>query len=216
MPVELAPQLDSPLQFRAPFRYPARKLWTRAECQTLESTGLWDRDKLELIEGELLTKTSKKRPHGVVFQALVEWLASTFGIRRVNMEAPIDVAPDDNPTTEPEPDLAVLAKNGPEYMGANPPASDVQLLIEVSSSTLDFDLGPKARLYARAAIQEYWVFDIPHRRLIVHREPIAGVYKSVTAYLEGESVAPLAMPSASLEISAAFPFTPDQVPADEQ
>jgi hypothetical protein len=100
-------------------------------------------------------------------------------------EGPIDVAPQDNPTSEPEPDIAVLAKTGPEYMGANPPASDVRLVIEVSDSTLAFDLGPKARLYARAGIPEYWVFDIGERRLIVHRSPQAGVYSMVTAYAEG-------------------------------
>jgi len=36
------------------------------------------------------------------------WLIQVFGIRFVNSEAPIDVAPEDNPTNQPEPDLIVL------------------------------------------------------------------------------------------------------------
>ena len=198
MPVELAP--DSPIV------YPPRKRWTRHECENIEAAGLWDRDRLELIEGELITRAPEKRPHVIVFMSVLEWLAGVFGMKHLNAEGPIDVASEDNPTSEPEPDIAVLARTAPEYMGGNPPASDVRLVIEVSDSTLAFDLGPKARLYARAEIPEYWVFDIGGRRLIVHRDPRAGRYSAVTAYAEGESIAPLASPSESFPVAAAFPF----------
>jgi Uma2 family endonuclease len=215
MPVELAPAVELPVPPRSPIIYPPRKRWTRAEREIIEATGLWDRDRLELIEGELIVKMSKKRPHTVVYTAVLEWLAGVFGMKHLNPEAPIDVAPEDNPTSEPEPDIAVLAKAGPEYMGSNPPASDIRLAIEVSDSTLAFDLGPKARLYARAGIPEYWVFDIGGRRLIVHRHPHAGGYSVVTAYAEGESVTPLALPASSFPVAFAFPFPADQVPAGE-
>jgi hypothetical protein len=84
----------------------------------------------------------------IVYTAVLEWLAGVFGMKHLNPEGPIDVAPEDNPTSEPEPDIAVLAKAGSEYIGANPPAADIRLIVEVSDSTLPFDLGPKARLYA--------------------------------------------------------------------
>ena len=64
--------------------------------------------------------------------------------------------------------------------------------MEVSDTTLDFDLRVKGPLYARAGIQEYWVVDLKARRMVVHREPVAGVYQSIEAYSEDESVAPLA------------------------
>jgi hypothetical protein len=38
----------------------------------------------------------------------------------VNSKAPIDVAPEDKPTNEPEPDLVVLAKPSQEFQDANP------------------------------------------------------------------------------------------------
>jgi Uma2 family endonuclease len=88
-------------------------------------------------------------------------------------------------------------------------------VIEVSDSTLAFDLGPKARLYARAGIPEYWVFDIGERRLIVHRDPRAGGYCAVTAYVEGENVTPLALPAASFSVAVAFPFPADKLPTGE-
>jgi Uma2 family endonuclease len=215
MPVDLAPAVELPVPPRSPIIYPPRKRWTRAECESLEATGLWDRERLELIEGELIVKMSKKRPHTVVYASVLEWLAGVFGMKHLNPEGPIDVAPEDNRTSEPEPDIAVLAKTGPEYMRSNPPASDIRLAVEVSDSTLAFDLGPKARLYARAGIPEYWVFDIGERRLIVHRYPKARGYTVVTAYAEDESVTPLASPASSFPVAAAFPFPSDEAPAGE-
>jgi Uma2 family endonuclease len=215
MPVELAPVVEYPVPPRSPVIYPPRKRWTRAECERIEATGLWDRDRVELIAGELITKMSKNRPHMVVFMSVVKWLVGLLDPMYLNPEGPIDVAPEDNPTSEPEPDIAVLAKAGTEYMGGNPPASDVRLVIEISDSTLAFDLGPKALLYARAGMPEYWVFDIGGRRLIVHRNPGARGYSTVTAYAEGESVAPLAFPAATFPVAVAFPFPADRVPAGE-
>ena len=78
---------------------------------------------------------------------------------------------------------------------ANPQPDDLRLVVEVSYSTITFDLSAKAGLYARAGIVEYWVIDIKGRRLIVHRNPREGVYSSVMAYGEFEPVAPLAAPA---------------------
>lgn len=211
MPVELAPVPEIQVPPHSTLVYPPRKRWTRAECESLEATGIWNRDRFELIEGELITKMSKNRPHTLVFVALFRWLSGTFGMEFLNPEAPIDIAPEDNPTSEPEPDIAVLTKPGTEYPNSTPPASAVRLVLEISDSTLAFDLGPKARLYARAAIPEFWVVDIRARRIIVHRAPSAGVYSTVTVFAEGESISPLALPTASLPVAAAFPF-PDLAP----
>jgi hypothetical protein len=55
--------------------------------------------RLELVEGELISKIGKKRPHVNSLTLLYGWLVSVFGSRFVNQEAPIDVAPEDNPPT---------------------------------------------------------------------------------------------------------------------
>jgi Uma2 family endonuclease len=78
------------------------------------------------------------------------------------------------------------------------------LVVEISDSTLGFDLTTKAELYARAGIVEYWVVDVAARRLIVHRDPREGLYRAVTAYAEQESVAPLAAPHSALAVAEAF------------
>ncbi len=71
-----------------------------------------------------------------------------------------------------------------------------QLIVEVSDSTLNFDLTVKAALYARPAMIEYWVIDILGNRLIVHREPSEGVYASIIAYGLEDELTPLAAPDA--------------------
>jgi Uma2 family endonuclease len=183
---------------------PPRKRWTRAECATLESSGLWDQQRLELVHGELISKMGKKRPHVNALVAVQAWLVRTFGEQFVNPEAPIDVAPEDNPTNEPEPDLVVLARPSREFVDANPRPADLRLVVEISGSTLGFDLTTKAELYARAGVIEYWVVDVAARRLIVHRDPRQGLYRSVTAYSEEETVVAIASPREDFRVGDAF------------
>src|SRR5690242_14554549 len=94
---------------------PPRKRWTRAECAALEALGLLEQEKLELVEGELISKMGKNRPHVHSAMLLVEWLVQIFGFRFVNQEVPIDVAPEDNPTNEPQPDVIVLARESSRF-----------------------------------------------------------------------------------------------------
>lgn len=183
---------------------PSRRRWTRAECAALESLALWDLKNLELVEGELV-KMPKKRPHTIALTVVRNWLILVFGGEYVDSETTIDVAPQDNPTSEPQPDLIVLVKPSWEIRDANPQPEDLRLVVEISDSSLGFDLTTKAALYARAGILDYWVLDVAARRLIVHRDPRNGLYQSITAYGEDEAVAPLAAPDREFRVAEAFP-----------
>jgi Uma2 family endonuclease len=192
----------------APYRpvpaEPARKRWTRAECAALETIGLLDYQTLELVDGELISKMGKNRPHINVLAFVHEWLIEVFGKGVVNAETPIDVAPEDNPTNEPQPDIIVLKRPSREFRKANPQPSDLHLIVEVSDTTLGFDLTKKAGLYARAGIIEYWVLDVAAGRLVVHRNPTGGRYASIAVYSEQETIAPLAAPTAEFHVAEAF------------
>jgi hypothetical protein len=100
----------------------------------------------------------------------------------VNPDAPIDVAPEDNPTNEPEPDLVVLARPSREFQDANPRPGDLRLAAEI----LDTVAG---------------------RRLVVHPERThirEGLYRSVTAYGEHETASPLASSHSEFRVANAF------------
>ncbi|MBV9771536.1 MAG: Uma2 family endonuclease [Bryobacterales bacterium] len=184
---------------------PPRKRWTRAECEALEAVGIFEQQHVELIEGELIDKMGKNRPHVDAAALLLGWLMQVFGVRRVNAEAPIDVAPEDNPTNQPEPDVIILKRRYSGFRSATPQPKDLDLVVEIADTTLAFDLTVKAALYARAGILEYWVLDLTGRRLIVHRTPEGGRYGAVTAYSEDESVAPLSAPDSIFNVQKVFP-----------
>ena len=184
---------------------PLRKLWTRDQCEQLERAGLLDQQRLELVDGELINKMGKNRPHVNAMAMMVKWLSKFFDLELVNQEASIDVAPEDNPTNEPQPDLVLLKKPTYQVSAGNPRPQDLHLVIEVSDTSLYFDLTRKAALYARAGIVEYWVLDVVGRKLFVHRQPQVGKYQSIAEYTEHESVAPLAAPDALFLVSLAFP-----------
>jgi len=191
------PSIPAPLE-------PPRKRWTREECAVLEASGIWEQQHLELIDGELISKMGKKRPHTNALVRVQAWLVRVFGEQYVNPETPIDVASEDNAINEPEPDLIVLSMPSDDISDRNPQPSEVRLAVEIAHSTVKFDLTTKARLYARAGIAEYWVVDIPARRIVVHRNPQEGQYRSVVAYSENECVRPLAASDREFPVGSAF------------
>ena len=69
--------IEQPVQAIPPL--PPRKAWTRGECAVLVSTGLLDGPSFELVEGELIRKMGKNRPHSWVAQDLLVWLIGIFG-----------------------------------------------------------------------------------------------------------------------------------------
>jgi len=56
---------------------------------------------------------------------------------------------------------------------------DLMLVIEVADSTLAFDLGPEAQLYASYGAQELWAVNARTRTTTVHTGPTATGWASV-------------------------------------
>ena len=181
------------------FVIPPHKLWTREECAILERSGLVNLDRYELIEGELIQKMPKGQRHILAVVLLASWLRKVFGELLVVTEPTIDLRPQDNPTSIPEPDVIVLTRSVRGFSALARP-HELQLVAEISSSSLAFDMTTKARLYARSGIQEYWVLDVEAQRLLVYREPTEGGYLSIEAYGSEEFVSPTAEPSAEVRV----------------
>ena len=85
----------------------------------------------------------------VLQERLMARLAPEFMVR---CQQPLACADE----SEPEPDLAVVARR--PYRDAHPAAA--ALVIEVADTSVDYDLGAKAALYAESAVDEYWVIDL--------------------------------------------------------
>jgi Uma2 family endonuclease len=186
----------------ATIRAPRAVMWTREDCQKFEAMGALP-DRWELVQGEIVSKMGTNRPHGKLAAHVANWLARNFPAAQYLIASKIDVAPEDNPTSEPEPDLTIL-RDRSEESSRNPIPAEIALLIEVSDSTIRFDLGPKADLYARAGIEEYWVVDINARVIHQHREPSSGGYNFHRTVTGINVLSPLAKPEATLTPAEIF------------
>ena len=157
-------------------------------------------DRVELIEGRIV----EMPPIGDDHIAATTDLTGSF-VRRfdrladVSVQSPINLAR----RSEPEPDFAIVRPipGGRRKAKARKPTpSEVFLVVEVANSSLTFDLGEKAEMYALHGIVELWVVDIPHDQLWVHREPTPSGYASVRTLARGETVSPLAFPDVTFTV----------------
>lgn len=129
--------------------------------------------RLELIEGEVLQVIAKGTRHTAVVHHLIAMIQELLAAipelpLQLRVESPLDLGS----TTEPAPDLAIVDRRLDNYWTAHPTAADTALVIEVSDSSLAFDLETKASLYAGAGIPHYWVIDVKQPSLhVVHGEP---------------------------------------------
>ncbi|HEY2155381.1 MAG TPA: Uma2 family endonuclease [Isosphaeraceae bacterium] len=128
---------------------------------------LTENDPIELIEGWLVTKMSKNRPHSI---------ATTLVLRVLSQLVPAGwyVAVQDPVATgdsEPEPDAMIVRGDVFDYPDRQPGAGNVGLLVEVAESTLAYDRSVKRRIYARAGVSTYWIVNLVDRQVEVHTEP---------------------------------------------
>lgn len=143
--------------------------WTRQEYEQLTELGAFDGKRVELIGGQIVQMSPKKPPHSVATGLAEENLTQVFprGRFTIRVQDPLALAEFD----EPEPDVAVVIGEHRDYLAGHPTAEQTLLVVEVADSSLAYDLGPKADLYAAAGIKDYWVVNIPDRTIEVHRRP---------------------------------------------
>jgi Uma2 family endonuclease len=168
---------------------------TRNDTRLLVELGFPNAEKLELIDGEIIPKKGKSQRHALWQNLIQNWLRTIFGSEYVQAKPSIYVSAEDDATNEPQPDLIVTSKSVREYKNNATPA-DIRLLVEIADTTVNYDLGKKARLYARAGIVEYWVVDIPNTLVHVHRVPVQDAYTSLVKYKFDENITPIADPKA--------------------
>jgi Uma2 family endonuclease len=177
---------------------PARLHLTRAQFMQMDAVGLFGQDRVELIEGEIFVMSPMGEDHARPIEhltyLLIEQLPKAF---RVRVQLPFAAARD----SQPQPDLTVFAVG--EHRAAAAPDS-AQLVIEVSDSSLEFDLERKATVYARAAVPEYWVLDVKKKVLVVHRSRSGARYRSVRRLTNLSKVTSTAVPGLSLDLRNIF------------
>lgn len=183
-----------------------RKRFTRAEVQQMMNVGLFAGQRYELIDGDLIDKMGQNPPHASAIRLLLELLAGIFGLKRVQVQLPVEVSTEDRERSMPEPDLAVLAADSSTlYRDRHPRGDELLLVVEVADSTLTHDATTKRDLYARAGVPEYWILDLKRRTLMIHRKPIHGAYQEVSVLVESAPASIEAQPAARLLVADMLP-----------
>lgn len=187
---------------------PQRRLWTRQEYHRAAEVGIFRPDeRLELLEGEVICKVSpQSSPHASAILLSAEALRLAFGTDfHVREEKPLVLSD----LSEPEPDIVVVRgtiRATPDH----PTPANAVLVMEVSVSTLEFDQGEKAAAYAQAGIAEYWLLNLPQRRLEIRRDPEqisedTFHYRSLSLHTPEETVSPLASPTSPIPVADLLP-----------
>lgn len=182
------------------------KRWTRLEYDRMAEAGLFGPDeRVELLEGEIITVTPQQSPHsaciGLIDAALRQAFGPSYWIR---IQLPLIVDPD----SEPEPDLAVVPGSPRDYVHDHPRTA--LLVVELADSTIAKDRTYKTRIYARAGVPEYWIVNLAERCLEVYRDletspTQAGLYRSSQKLGPSESIAPLAVPQTLVAVADLLP-----------
>ena len=141
-----------------------------------------DYSKSELIEGEIIVLNSQWSPHARIKSRLAVEFALALRALKSPLEALVEVSVRLSDDSLPEPDITLTSHRGVRAV----PLDTVALVVEVSDTTLDTDLGRKAALYARAGIPEYWVIDVEGNRALLHMAPGADVYAERNEMAFGE------------------------------
>ena len=176
-----------------------RKLDVDTVYHLLETGRIGPEERVELVDGELLTMPAIGTRHSSVTAQLVQLLIRTTDPARVFVSGSTPLRLDRY--NELEPDVLVLRQREDAYAHSHPTPADTLLVIEVSDSTRAFDRGRKAELYARFGVAEYWVVDLVARHVLVHLAPQGDAYAEVAAVAEG-ALTPSAVPEVAVDIAA--------------
>jgi Uma2 family endonuclease len=150
------------------FPHPIHRISVEQFHLMIESGVLDEDDRVELIDGEMRDMPPVGPSHnGCTGALLMRFAPALAGRAFVVCQGPL--ALDDG--SELYPDLLVLKSRDDHYQTSNPSADEVLLLIEVSDSTLGFDLNTKLPKYARAGIEVCWIVDVRHKTIHEYRDP---------------------------------------------
>jgi Uma2 family endonuclease len=178
-----------------------RRAFSVDEIRRMIDAGVIHEDEqIELIEGELVMMAAKGFAHDLIRNALTVAIARALP-EGVMMGAEMTLQFSDN--TILEPDITVykrtaLMRSEANFSQLGP--GDIELAIEVASSSLAYDKKVKAELYAGYHVKEFWVIDANERITWVHTGPSAHGWSSIVERAPGETLTTPAMPGFAIRL----------------
>ena len=173
-----------------------RRRFTVAELEAMTAAGILDEDeRIELIGGEIVPMSPKGNQHEMLKAALnIYWARRLPPGMLFATETTFRLTAD----TYLEPDFVFYPKAS-GIPGLN--AETARLVVEIADSSLGYDLGRKAALYASFGIAELWVIDAVKLDTRIHREPTATGYRSLADLPPNQRLVLAAAPALAVTLS---------------
>lgn len=174
-----------------------RRRFTREEYYRMAEMGLFNGERVELIEGDIVRMSPISPLHAACLHRVFEWISGVFSGACVRMQQPLVIG-----DSEPEPDIAVVPGKLEDYLDAHP--TTALLVVEVAQTSVEYDREVKAPLYARAGVPEHWIVNLDEGCIEVYRDPApmgeGYTYRLRRIYTKGEQIACLQKPESTVKV----------------
>ena len=179
----------SPMTTRAAEGLPRRR-FTVVELEQMTAAGILAEDeRIELIGGEVVPMAAKGSHHEVLKTALsIYWSRILPDNLLFTTETTFRLSAD----TYLEPDFVFYPKAA-GWQGLT--AATALLVVEIADTSLGYDLGRKADLYASFGIAELWVINAVELGTRIHRLPAAAGYCWTKDLSASERLVPQSVPA---------------------
>ena len=180
--------------------FPRRAFTVDDIGRMIEAGIIGEDERFELIEGEIVMMASKGIAHERVKSALLIAVARNLPD---DLTMGVEVTLRLTDTIMLEPDIAVFpktlfSKSSTGFARLDP--GEACLVIEVAVSSLAYDKGLKARLYARHRVKEFWVADANERTTYVHTGASGDGWSSIVKYGPRDTLTASAVPRLSITL----------------
>jgi Uma2 family endonuclease len=178
-----------------------RRRWAVAEIENLCDLGVFGgidrpRERFELIGGEIVPMNAKGAFHEVVKKELLRyWMPKVIALD-------IDLIPETTLRYAPDSFLEPDFLFWPRYIGLRDiSCSSAFLIVEVADSSMAYDTGRKAAIYAGLGLREYWVINAQSLVTRVHLEPGATGFARAQDYPADTRIEPVLVPALAVRLA---------------
>ena len=179
-----------------------RHSFTVDEFAKMGEAGIFtEDDRVELIDGEIREMAPIGSLHAGIVNRLNARLVELLGRSAiVGVQNPLQL----DLHNEPQPDISILASRDDYYTTGHPEPGDTLLVIEVSDSSLAYDLHEKAPRYARSMVTEMWVVDLEAEVVRVFTRPGPSGYSKERVVSRGAEIESTSVEGLRLDVDEVF------------
>ena len=172
----------------------------RVEYDRIVQLGLLAHERVELVHGQIVSMFPQNSAHALCVERVTEALMFALA-RRARVRCQLPFAPVDSEDSEPEPDVAVFARDAAQ--DAHP--GHALLIVEVADTSLRYDRLLKGPLYAEVGVLQFWLVNLVDRVVEAHTAPRTGVWSRTERVESDGELVVAAFPDVRIRVADLLP-----------